>query len=431
MAGVERSFHLEAVKAQARNLARMSPAPEEKLQYLLRQCPDLSQSNFTVTRRHQDSVIALGIYLLESGLNHKQLIVGYLLKLLHGLPKASWADERTLSPDERLPPIERFSFLLNTLLTDVMMQDENLQEEILTAQIVLLQTLLNMVRGLQTSDSQGPGKPGQGKITLCRVVVPLILGTGRAFGRCHPDGKSIFLLIFPAPKPPSPIRVNSLLNTLPKSKRTFNSFRPIIPRSLSELTSDTANSVESYSIDEPQSFNLVSIDYDPTSYFFRKIGSSYSQLLPQINKTPRLVPISTCQTLLILAKKLLKNDILSYMDAQAALVYEAGDLRVFPYKSLSEVVNLVMLGLLQELLCRNPRAGVPGQFTKDVQEFVKAIFLAGQTELQKVCKQNEFLSDELKGKGGFNVDDYNKEILNLFKYGRLTSLNVYICLWTA
>lgn len=384
MASLERNFHLEAVKAQGRNLARMAPAPEEKLQSLLRQCPDLSQNNFCISRRHQDSVIALGIYLLESRLSQKQLIVPYLLKLLRGLPKATWPDETTLSPDERLPPVERFSFLINTLLTDVMLLDEHLQDEILTAQIDLFQTLLNIVRGLQSSDSAGPGKPaGLGKITLCRIVVPLILGAGRAFGRCHPEGKSTFLLIFPSPKAPSPARVN-LLNTLPKNKRTFNSFRPIIPRSLSELTAETTNSFESNSsADEPQNFNLVSIDYDPATYFFRKIGSSYSQLLPQTNKTPLLVPISKCQTLLTLAKKLLKNDILSYMDTQAALVYEAGDLRVFPYKSLSEVVNLVMLGLLQEVLCRNTRTGIPSQFTKDVQEFVKAIFLAGQTELQK------------------------------------------------
>ena len=65
-----------------------------QLKTLISLCPKESASGvFRLNNRDQDAVIALGIYLLESHLQHKEKILPYLLKLARNLGKVVWLDE--------------------------------------------------------------------------------------------------------------------------------------------------------------------------------------------------------------------------------------------------------------------------------------------------------------------------------------------------
>ncbi|XP_046385278.1 phosphatidylinositol 4-kinase alpha isoform X2 [Ischnura elegans] len=393
MANDRKDFFTKTVQHLARSLAAINPTPWDKVATLFALCPqETPQGIFRLNQRNQDAVIALGLYFLESGLQHKEKIFPYLLKLLRGLAKAIWLDEIPLSPYERIPVAERFSFCLNTLLADIASKCDTLKDEIISAQVDFLGVLTNICHAYK---DQTTPRGSTAKLTLCKSTVPILIGLARSMGRFCTSDPPLLCRLFPRPAPPAPSTPDT-----PKlgKKSSFSNFRPIIPRSLSgnfpTLEKMGTNSSDSSVIDtlssdaKPPTARQQSLPSDPTLYFFHHYGSCFNQF-PHMRfsespekKITQQYSITHLQSILSVAKKILTKDMLTFLNEQAAEVYVSGQINTFPYQSFSETLNLVMVTLLRELL--QHQNDLPLPFTRDVQEFVRGLFLSGQTELQSM-----------------------------------------------
>ncbi|XP_077290371.1 phosphatidylinositol 4-kinase III alpha isoform X2 [Arctopsyche grandis] len=399
--GVALTAHSRAVRHLARSLALRTPppAPWDKINTLFALCPQVS-GIVHITPRSQEATIALGIYFLQSGLQHRDKLLPYFLKLLKCLSTAQWEEPScNIVSTDRITASEKFSFCLNTLLSDIATRHANLRDEIISAQVDLMNNLTKHITECHESKENALSK-----LQLCKSTIPVLIGLARSMGRFCSNNPPLLCRIFPEPDPPvkpKSLDYNIQVNT--NKKRSFNQFRSIIPRSLSgNLNSSTIESLNSSSHNDTndgingggtnslkrgslQSHN--SVPYDPTTYFFTKYGSSFNQF-PNMRFTmespeKRAVvqfPVMHLQTILALAKKLLVKDLLNYLDEEAEDIFASGQIQIFPYRSFSETLNLVMVTLLRELL--QSKKDLPAPFTKDVQEFVKCLFLSGQTELQ-------------------------------------------------
>uniref|UniRef100_A0A8D8UEF4 1-phosphatidylinositol 4-kinase n=1 Tax=Cacopsylla melanoneura TaxID=428564 RepID=A0A8D8UEF4_9HEMI len=398
-----KNFFKKTVLHLARSLAAIKNVPWEKVKVLYDYSPQvtLNESNpIVLDNRAQHAVIALGVYLLESDLCHVDKILDYLLKLLVALPNVQWTDEVIKNSNQRIPTSEKFSFCLNTLLSDITFKHEDSRELIITTQI---KVLTGLVESCQKALASGH-TTDETRLDLCQNIVPVLIGLSRSMGRFPIQEPPLLTRIFPKPKPPTINPSGGTPAPAPgqtdKKKQTssaggFATFRPIMPRSLSASLNMTAVDIltltsldpmldvrASHKLDVRERFESNS-SFDPSTHFFVKYGSSFNQYpYTHLTRTSNDLHLSVTQlqSVLSLAKQLLQAELLTYLDAQASYVSTNGMIGVFPYRSFSETLNLVMVTLLRELL--QYQINLPVTFTKEVQEFVKGLFLSGQTELQ-------------------------------------------------
>ncbi|XP_023688008.1 phosphatidylinositol 4-kinase alpha isoform X2 [Paramormyrops kingsleyae] len=404
--GGPRGFYFNTVLSLARSLAAHRPSPVEKVQKLQCMCPVDSRGVFQLDERRRDAVIALGIFLLESDLEHKDMIVPYLLGLLKGLPRVQWIEESTGRKGREILPIaENFSFCLVTMLSDVAQRDSFSRGQILEAVITLMQTLMEMCQAPENHDKE----------YLCRYTVPCLLGVARAFGRYSNTDESLLSKLFPrgAQKPP---RVADEMEGV--RRRSFNDFRSILPSSLLTVCQGDSlkrktGSVSSLSQLSPERRgpSPISPSVPPAQYFegaylpdgsaldpeyyFSTISSSFSvsPLFMGSSNKEFDVPLPVLKLLLHMVKRFVSESFLKSLDSMMAVVIGENPGIDLHYKSFSDPLYVDMFKMLRDTLyCMKD---LPTSFVKEVHDFVLEQFSSSQSELQKILHDVERVNTEL------------------------------------
>ncbi|XP_052072692.1 phosphatidylinositol 4-kinase alpha-like isoform X2 [Mytilus californianus] len=404
------NFFSKALRQFARATAASNPAPIEKVARLLDLCPRETTKGFRFDKRGQDAVIALGIFYLESGLQYKEKILPYLLNVLQGLTKAKWVGIEKPVHGRILPSSECFSFCLNTILSDVAYEDTDAREQIISCQLEVLEVITKLCEGSKYDIPKGQqGYYNDPTDVLCTATVPILIGMARAIGRSSDDETYLISKLFP---PENIVKApTSVQDETPKEK-TFSSFRPILPRTLSShvlnLDSSGPSSPTMHQSFEalcsrsrersptpmlPQKQEKKENTVDDTVHYFNKIGSNFTRtkpwgfeiILEQPEEEHLKFSSGHVQRLVAITKGILTKDILGRLDSLLTDLFAEyshdNGYSWFPYKSFSESVTLVIVTMLRDVL--EQEMDLPVSFTTEVQDFVKDLYSSGQIEMTK------------------------------------------------
>ncbi|XP_069788726.1 phosphatidylinositol 4-kinase, catalytic, alpha b isoform X3 [Narcine bancroftii] len=404
--GAGRGFYLNTVLSLARSLAAQKPAPIEKVEKLLCMSPVDFHGNFQLDERRRDAVIALGIFLTESNLQHKDTVVPYLLRLLKGLPKVQWIEDSSGRKNRgKLPVAENFSFCLVTLLFDVAQKESTLRVQILKAILDVMEVLLGMCLAPQTQDKEN----------MCRFTVPCLIGIGRAFGRYSYTDESLLSKLFPKITVQSP-KVPSEMEGL--RRRSFNDFRSILPSSLLTVCQSCdslrqkTNSVTNVSQGSPERLTAAPCSPGGTNlqyfegsylpdgsaldphYYFSTISSSFSvsPLFTGCNTKEFHIPLENLQQLLQMVKRIVAEAVLKALDSTLTEIIEANPNLDLYYRNFSDPLYVVVFKMLRDTLYH--MKDLQTAFVKEVQDFVLEQFNSSQSELQKILHDIDYFHHE-------------------------------------
>ncbi|KAM8854085.1 phosphatidylinositol 4-kinase alpha isoform 2-T2 [Synchiropus picturatus] len=399
-----RGFYFSTVLSLARSLAAHEQVPTEKVQKLQCMCPTDFRGVFQLDERRRDAVIALGIFFVESNLQHKESIVPYLLGLLKGLPRVQWIEESSEKKGrESLPVAENFSFCLVTLLSDVAQRDEALQSQILEAVMNVMQVLLDICKSPEDHDKE----------YLCRYMVPTLLGVARAFGRYSNTEEPLLTKLFPRPVAPLLPSADDVDAT---RRRSFTEFRSILPSSLLTVCQgDTLRRKGSSNVSQQASPERVLTPISPADhsphyfegsylpdgssvdpdYYFSTISSSFSisPLFTGCSSGDCRLPLDTLRQLLHMVEQMVDESFLKSLDDCLAEQVEADPALLLHYKTFSDPLYVATFKMLRDTLY-NLKA-LQTDFVREVHDFVLEQFSSSQSELQRILHDVEYLQSEL------------------------------------
>ncbi|XP_055721944.1 phosphatidylinositol 4-kinase alpha-like isoform X2 [Salvelinus fontinalis] len=402
-----RGFYFNTVLSLARSLAAHRPAPIDKVQKLQCMCPVDFRGVFQLDERRRDAVLALGIFLVKSDLQHKDSIVPYLLGLLKGLPRVQWIEESSGNKGRDILPVaENFCFCLVTLLSDVAQRDDTLRGQILEVVMDIMQVLLDICLNSEEHDKE----------YLCRYTVPCLLGVARAFGRYSNTEEPLLSKLFPRAEAP-PVSTGNDVD--PSRRRSFNDFRSIMPASLLTVCQgDTirrkGSSVSSISQQtSPERAGLTpSSPADPSAqyfegsylpdgsavdpdYYFSTISSSFSvsPLFTGSAQGEFDVPLDVLRQLLNMVEQFVSESFLKTLDNTLQELLELNPGMHLHYRTFSDPLYVTIFKMLRDTLynLKDLQTG----YVKEVHDFVLKQFSSSQSELQRILHDVDHLHSEL------------------------------------
>uniref|UniRef100_A0A8C3A4F7 Phosphatidylinositol 4-kinase alpha n=1 Tax=Cyclopterus lumpus TaxID=8103 RepID=A0A8C3A4F7_CYCLU len=400
--GGNRGFYFNTVLSLARSLAAHREAPIEKVQKLQCMCPVDFRGVFQLDERRRDAVIALGVFLVESDLQHKDAIVPYVLGLLRGLPRVQWIEESSERKGrETLPVAENFTFGLVTLLSDVAQRDETYRGQILEAIMDIMHVLQDICKNPEAHDKE----------YLCRYTVPTLLGVARAFGRYSNTDEPLLSKLFPRPVVPVPPSAD---DSDAPHRRSFNDFRSILPSSLLTVCQgDTQRRKGSSQQASPERACLTPISpADPSAqyfegsylpdgsavdpdYYFSTISSSFSvsPLFTGSSSGEFHVPLDMLRQLLHMVEQFVSESFLKALDESLAELLELHPSLHLYYKTFSDPLYVAIFKMLRDTLYN--LKDLQTDYVKEVHDFVLEQFSSSQSELQRILHDVEYLQSEL------------------------------------
>lgn len=402
----ERSAFRHGLMELSRCLARLQPTPWPKVAKVMAACPtELSRGVFRIDQRGQDAVMSLCVYLVESGFQHRERIVPYLMKLLRGLLKASFVEEVKYEPDERLPVRERFCFLLHTVLSDVAYHCDDQGEEITNCQLDFLGALVRIcasAHAASTASAEPSSTAAALNVKVGQTVVPLILGTCRALGRASVEPPFLICRIFPPPEKVDFIEDELGVENYSKKKQRAELYNPNMVSRRAMVDYWMARACRGAARERREGLlpyeNITTpIAFRTSTYIFRTFGSCFTHM-KVFKERPEVVrrfhvrfSANKIQLILAYADRILSDEMIEYLDQCAIRACESGQISINPYRSFGELLKMVWITLLYEILCTYTLAEKEEwkstsplfcSLAKDMQKLAKHLFLAGQKDIQ-------------------------------------------------
>uniref|UniRef100_A0AAF5D936 1-phosphatidylinositol 4-kinase n=3 Tax=Strongyloides stercoralis TaxID=6248 RepID=A0AAF5D936_STRER len=312
----------------------------------------------------RNCLIATAIFIVNSNGKLSEPLTKFLLECLEKIWEVEWNEEEKCSGGllEKMTIYERFTFTFNTALSDIAVKIPSLKEMIISSQIKLMNNLITMITN---SCDESKICDELGKINLMKLVC-ILLGIVRSCGRFSNKNSLFFISILH----PSIFKSHMKENLVGKIK----------------LSTDSSNW---FGINLNDKSNDVPVD----KKIFQRPGSSFFIIDEGSKNSETNLTLQNMEMIMEGMEELLKENVLERLDIIAGEVYKCNDFKKFHYKSVSEILTLACIVVIQEYLKKSTKnssdsSSMPISFIKYLNTYALNMFERGEKVLKRLKEED-------------------------------------------